>query len=430
MSASGVARRRRCAGLLFGALLCALPLAPVPVVSAAETPLEGLERALRDRRPEVRALGVRSTASAVAVLAPDERRKAVLLLRKALPAEGDVVVRIAMVEALAGWRDEAAWIPVVQAALSGREGPDTDVARKAVLLARGDLVQALAKALPQDEDPTYRAEVALLLGRRRRVDAIPLLLVAVKDRHPRAASSAAEALEAITGQPIGLDPAAWKAWAARDAAAPLPASPGSGTTREPEAPTIAPPPPPPRGVVPTCYGLRLASKDVVFVVDVSGSVGEGGLEGAKRELLWTVERLASDVRIAVLLFAEEVVPWHPEMIPATPRAKAELGRFLSGVGRGRRTDVMTALNAGLAIVRRRTEARAAAKEPLGEPVTMVVVSDGQENVHATPGDVVGDRLDRLDLSRAVVHAVVLGGRDNALMSTLARRAGGTYRVVP
>ena len=421
-----VARLALALCLAVGVVLGAAAVRPA---SAAETPLEGLQRALRDRRPEARALGVRTTAGAVAILAPAERRKAVLLVRKALPAESEVDVRVAMVEALASWRDEAAWVPVVQAALAEREGPDTEAARRAVLLARDDLVRALAKALPGDEDPTYRAEVALLLGRRRRVDAIPLLLVAVEDRHPRAASAAAEALEAITGQPIGLDPAGWKAWAARDVA-PVAPSPGSGITREPEAPTVAPPPPPSRGVVPTCYGLRLASKDVVFVVDVSGSVGDGGLEGAKRELSRAVERLASDVRISVLLFAEEVTPWHPEMIAATPRAKAELARFLSGVARGKRTDVMTALNAGLAIVRKRTEARAAAKEPPGEPVTMVVVSDGQENVHATPGEVVGDRLDRLDLSRAVVHAVVLGGRDNALMAALARRAGGTYRVVP
>ena len=52
----------------------------------------------------------RTCVGAVAVLASDERRKAVLLLRKALPAKGDVAVRSARVEALAGWRDEAAWI--------------------------------------------------------------------------------------------------------------------------------------------------------------------------------------------------------------------------------------------------------------------------------------------------------------------------------
>jgi hypothetical protein len=74
--------------------------------------------------------------------------------------------------------------------------------------------------------------------------------------------------------------------------------------------------------------------------------------------------------------------------------------------------------------------KAAAKEPFAEPVTMFVVSDGQENVRRTPGEVVGESLERLDLSHAVVHAVVVGGRDNALMQALARRGGGRYVLLP
>jgi Mg-chelatase subunit ChlD len=201
-------------------------------------------------------------------------------------------------------------------------------------------------------------------------------------------------------------------------------------TKEPEAPVPPEPPPPPRGLVPTFFGLPLASKDVVLVLDVSGSVGSTGLEAVKAELVGAVERLASDVRVAALFFDETVHAWHPETTPATPAAKEDLARFVRGLARGKRTDVMTPLNAGLQIVRRRVEARIAAKEPAGERATMVVVSDGQENVRATPGEHVGDKLDRLDLAHAVVHAVVLGGRDSPLLAALARRGGGTYRVVP
>jgi len=143
-----------------------------------------------------------------------------------------------------------------------------------------------------------------------------------------------------------------------------------------------------------------------------------------------VERLASDVRIAALFFDETVRTWHPEMVPATPANKGDLAKFVRGIGRGKRTDLMTPLNAGLAILRRRLESKRAAGESSAEPVMMVVVSDGQANVRATPGDVVGDKLDRLDLAHAVVHALVIGGKDSALMAALARRAGGTYRVVP
>ena len=101
-----------------------------------------------------------------------------------------------------------------------------------------------------------------------------------------------------------------------------------------------------------------------------------------------------------------------------------------GIPRGKHTDVMTPLNAGLQIVRRRLEERAAAKEPAKEPVTMYVVSDGQENVRATPGEAVGDKLDRLDLAHAVVHAICVGGKDSALMLALAKRGGGRYLLIP
>jgi Mg-chelatase subunit ChlD len=178
------------------------------------------------------------------------------------------------------------------------------------------------------------------------------------------------------------------------------------------------------------YGLPLRAKDYVFVVDVSGSIGAEGLETAKGELVRAVELLPSDVSFAALFFDEQMRLWHPEMVLATPTNKADLARFVRGIPRGKRTDVMTPLNAGLAIVARRVAARAAAGTPAPEPVTMVVVSDGQENVRGTPGDAVGDKLERLDLAHAVVHALVLGGRDSALMAALARRAGGVYRVVP
>ena len=201
-------------------------------------------------------------------------------------------------------------------------------------------------------------------------------------------------------------------------------------TKEAPPPVLPLPPPPPRALIPTFFGLPVASKDLVFVIDVSGSVGAGGFDGAKTELMKAVERVGSDVRIAALFFDESLVSWHPEMIRATPEAKADLARFVRGIPRGRHTDLMTPLNAGLQIVRRRVEERAAAKEPAGERVSMFVVSDGQENVRATPGEAVGDKLDRLDVSNAVVHAICVGLRDSALMLALARRGGGRYLHVP
>lgn len=398
---------------------------------AGETPARTLEKALKADEAARRAAAVAEAGRVGGAAPADERRRLALVLRKVLEGDPDAGVRLVAVASLAKLADEAAWVPVLVASITAKDDAVRAAATTAALTGRSDLVAVARKLLKEDQDPTFRAEVALLLGRRRRVDAVPALLDALADKHPRVVTAAAEALEAVSGEAFGYEVAPWAAWwekARVPAAAPAPA--GETVTQEAGPPVVPPPPPPARGLVPDLYGLPLRAKDYVFVVDVSGSIGAEGLETAKGELVRAVERLPSDVRFAALFFDEQVRLWHPEMVPATPTHKADLARFVRGIPRGKRTDVMTPLNAGLAIVAKRIAARQAAKEPAPEPVTMVVVSDGQENVRSTPGDAVGDKLERLDLSHAVVHALVLGGKDNALMAALARRAGGVYRVVP
>jgi Mg-chelatase subunit ChlD len=189
---------------------------------------------------------------------------------------------------------------------------------------------------------------------------------------------------------------------------------------------VEPPPHVSRSLIPSFYGLELRAKDLVFVLDISGSIGSAGVARAKRELAEAIELLPSDVRIAALFFAEEVRLWKPEMVRATPAAKADLALFVRGIDAGRKTDVFTPLNAGLQIVRRRLEEKDAAGEPVREAVTLVVVSDGVETAHQTPAAVVADKLDRLDAARTAVHAVAIGGKPSPLLFELARRGGGHY----
>src|SRR6185503_20076631 len=113
-----------------------------------------------------------------------------------------------------------------------------------LLVARGGMLAAATRLLAEDDSPTFRAEIALLLGRRRRVDAVPALLAHLADPHPRVAAAAAEALEAISGKPLGYDALAWKAWWASQAGAPSPPGMGEVVTKEPEAPKPPEPPPP------------------------------------------------------------------------------------------------------------------------------------------------------------------------------------------
>jgi Mg-chelatase subunit ChlD len=237
-------------------------------------------------------------------------------------------------------------------------------------------------------------------------------------------AAAAEALEAISGETLGYEVARWKQWHSKWLAE---RPKDAGPSVAPDAPGEEPVRRPVRGLVPRFYGLPLAAKDLVFVVDVSGSVGSGGIERAKQELADAVERLPSDVRVAALFFSETVSTWRDGALePATPANKEDLRKFLRGIAPGKRTDVFTPLNAGLAIVDRRVREKTASGETFLTPVAMVVVSDGEGNVQATPPRIVADRLERLDPTRTVVHAVVLGSKDSALMAQLAHMGGGHY----
>jgi hypothetical protein len=404
------------------------------LVAAADTPpepVEALRAALRLDDPAARAAAVREAGRGLSRLPDPVRRKAALLLRKPFDDDPSGPVRREVVRLLAALRDDVAWIPVLRATLSDRDADVSAAARRATLTARSDLLPVVARLLKEDEDPAFRADLLLLLGHRQKRDAVPLLLESLSASHARVAAAAAEALEAVTGQALGYDAAAWRAWAAK--APPPPSPPPSGetvTVETPADPDPPPPPPPPRSLVPTFFGLSLEAKDLVFVIDVSGSVGETGFQHAKSELMDAAERLGSDVRFGALFFDDDVRMWRPDLVRASPAAKGELALFLRGIPRGKRTDVMTALNAGLQVLRTRSAERRAANEGGTTPVTMIVVSDGVETVRRTPIDTVGDKLDRLDLRDTVIHSVVLGGKDSALLAALARRTGGRYVVAP
>lgn len=405
---------------------------PRSTVRADETrdALRNLERALKRGESAERLQALRAVEGLARTLTKTQSRGAAVTIRKALDGERDPHVRGAQLRTLSRLGGTTGWVPVIVAWLGAGDEATKAAARKALLWGGGDYLTVVERLLKEDADPTFRANLALLLGDRRRPDAVPLLLTVLEDRHGRVTSAGAEALEAITGQAFGYDAVTWRAWWDEEGKHELAAesSVSNGETVTTAEPREFPEPAPhvTRSLLPDFYGLKLAAKDIVFVLDISGSVGAGGVSRAKKALIRTVDALGSDVWIAALFFDEEVRMWKPEMVRCTPAHKAELTHFLRGIRPGKRTDVFTPLNAGLQIVRRRLAAREASGEPIREAITMIVVSDGVETQSHTPPEVVADKLDRLDPVHTVVHAVALGAKGSRLMRELARRGGGHY----
>ncbi len=419
--------------LLLLACLAACLCAPSPVhADVGGDVVTNLKKAFRKGTPvEQRIKAVNDVGALRGHLNKRQKNEAYRTIRKQFKKGEESAVRRVMVKALARLGLENALIEVIKAS---KKDPDAEVrkaARMAILAGRTVFLDTLKLLYEQDENAAFRAELMLLLRDRRKPDAVPFLLSAFDDKEPMVAAAVAEALEAISGEAHGYDAAAWKAWHARWLKE-RPASVGNGGTVAPdEGPVEEPPPHVTRSLHPSFYGLKITSKNVVFVVDISGSVGSGGVDRAKRELVKAVELLGSDVHVGAVFFSEKVELWSEgRMVPASPDNKEKLGLYLRGLVAGRKTDVYSAFNAGLTIVQKRVDEKKEKGETLREPVTLIAVSDGQDNMAKIPIDRIEEKLDRLDLENSVVHAVVLGGKHSRLMYLFAKYGGGHHVVVP
>lgn len=421
--------QRRCLLCLLGlAFLVGLAL-PADADVGGDV-LKAAKRALRGDDPDAKRRAVTDVGRFRGQFSEQQMRSAALLLRKTLGQETDQELRRLAVRALARLESAAAWVPVVLASFDEPDGVIRKAARLEVLSGGAALLAVIQKLLKEDQDPTFRGNLLLTLGARRKYDAIPTLIAHLGDKHRPVIAAAAEGLEAISGEAFAYDATAWSAWHAAWTKAHAAEAKDASKTVADEGLVEEPPAHVTKSLIPRFYKLPLHAKDLVFVVDISGSVGVGGVVRAKKELIKAVEMLGSDVHISALFFSDEVKMWKPQMVLATPANKAALRFFLRGLAPGKRTDVFTPLHAGIQIARKRIEAKKVAGEPFRTPVTMIVVSDGRDNMAKTPAHIVEDKLDRLDLQHAVVHSIVLGAKDSPLMHALARRGGGHYLRIP
>jgi Ca-activated chloride channel family protein len=173
-----------------------------------------------------------------------------------------------------------------------------------------------------------------------------------------------------------------------------------------------------------------AGQALVVVLDRSGSMGGGRLEGAKRALVALVRRLAPQDAFGLVTFdseAELVVPVR-RMADHTTSEVADL------IGRVRPRGT-TDLSAGFLLGLREAKRLLANAEADGEPLagaTLLIVSDG----HANAGIVDRDELTSV-AARAAAEARIttstLGvgtGYDEVLLTAMTDGGGGEHRFAP
>lgn len=216
-------------------------------------------------------------------------------------------------------------------------------------------------------------------------------------------------------------------------------------------------------------GVQTASRNIVFVIDVSGSMEELVLDRdgfrergftkfmkldiVKEELSRSIEQLGDNVMFNVYAFASEVDPWRKGLVPANALQKKAAVKWISklkpiggsgasarasagltassGLEKGR-TNTYAALLAGLGIEgdpkKRGPATEIAVEQPDGEADTVFFLSDGKPTV--------GELVDTEDILRsiteinrfrgAVIHTIAIGDFTSNFLEKLARQNNGVF----
>jgi HEAT repeat protein len=361
---------------------------------------------------------------------------------------------------------------------------------------------ALATGDPNAMVRAAAVETVVALGKGRAEEAGPALVAALRDANSSVAIAACRGLRAvrtalaigplieileageagrlleeiwptlvaITDEPFSPDPALWRRWWDRVAASGgyVLLSDEEVAKRKAARAEANQQYHPPKTET-TFMGVETASRNIVFVIDVSGSMEElvvnrdafrergftdfQKLAIVKEELKRSIDSLGPEVRFNIHSFATKVHPWKKELVPANALSKrsaaawidelAPLGgamaaerassglRNSSGLEDGR-TNAFAGLLAGLGVPEdpsKRgavTESAADAKE--GEGDTMFFLTDGKPTVGelVDTEDILASIRELNRFRKVTIHTIAIGDFTSNFLKQLAEQNGGVF----
>jgi Ca-activated chloride channel family protein len=116
---------------------------------------------------------------------------------------------------------------------------------------------------------------------------------------------------------------------------------------------------------------KRAPADVVFALDVSGSMSGAKMEQARRSLLYCLDRLGPEDRFAIVAFSAGVISFRDQLTRGTPDALRAARAFVRDLEAGGGTNLDEALTAALRLARE------------GRDPMIVLLTDGQPTVGVT-----------------------------------------------
>lgn len=162
----------------------------------------------------------------------------------------------------------------------------------------------------------------------------------------------------------------------------------------------------------TFFGTMAGGEKFVFVLDISGSMNEGGrFRRAKYELKKTLESLTSSQQFYIIFFNNDAIPLPgPGLVPATAKNTHDAMKWVNGIYPVGDTFPMTALTMAL---RLDPDAIFLLSDGQFDPEVVYVVSQLNGTSHPIP-----------------VHTIALVSRiGEPVMKALSKATGGTFRFV-
>ncbi|XP_077605711.1 inter-alpha-trypsin inhibitor heavy chain H3 [Crocuta crocuta] len=124
-------------------------------------------------------------------------------------------------------------------------------------------------------------------------------------------------------------------------------------------------------------GLPVVPKNVVFVIDVSGSMHGRKMEQTKDALLKILEDMREDDYLNFILFSGDVTTWKDTLVQATPENIEEARAFVKNIDDRGMTNINDGLLRGIDML---NKAREEHKVPERSTSIIIMLTDGDANV--------------------------------------------------
>ncbi len=286
---------------------------------------------------------------------------------------------------------------------------------------KAEYLPLLVKALDHEQWSTRYAALRALEQLRSR-EAVGAIIARLPQEEGRMAILFADTLFRLTGQPFGKSHGGWKAWWEKEGASFEIISEAELKKRieEEEERRLK------QRSKASFFGIRIESKRVVFIIDISGSMqeelrakyvgessGETRIAVAKRELAASIDALERGALFNIIAFNGDVAPWLDSGIAgSSEKTRDEAKEYVEKLGASGGTNLYGAI-------------RSAFEDDQVDAI--YILSDGEPSV----GDVIDPQAIRADVTRwnehrgIEINCIAVGGSLQVL-EWIAEDNGGSY----